>query len=237
MEEFVEKAISIIYPNICVLCGKNIEADKCLCEKCRDDLEYIEEPMCKKCGKQLTQNEQEYCDDCKNKHHYFECGMGIFSYNEKIRKAIYDFKYNNMKSYAKFFGQQMATRSKKQLAYWKPEAIIPVPVSRKKYLKRGYNQAQLIGRELSRLTGIPMDTKILYRIRDTKPQKDMSKNERKKNLESAFIITENIVKYEVVVLVDDIYTTGSTIDECAKTLKEAGVSKVYFLSQSIGAGI
>ncbi len=226
-----------MFPYTCPLCGKLLEDDEMLCKKCETKLKYIKEPICKKCGKQLDEEEKEYCGDCRRRVHVFDAGIGVFAYNDVIRKSIYDFKYKDMRIYSRFYGERMATHSASYIQHWKPDVIIPVPVSKKKFLKRGYNQAELIARELSLHSGIPMDNRVLYRRKDTKPQKEVDRESRRKNLENAFIISQNVVKYKKVVLVDDIYTTGSTIDECARTLKDAGIEKVYFISQSIGAGI
>ena len=233
----LERLVSILYPNVCPICGKTLKIKELLCKSCDKQLEYIKEPICKKCGKQLEIDEQEYCGDCKKYMHVYDSGLGIFAYTDDIKKCIYDFKYNDMKIYAKFFGAKMAERSVDYIKHWDVDVIIPVPVSKEKYVKRGYNQAELIAKELSKQCGVPMDNKVLYRKKNTKPQKEMKREARKKNLEKAFIISRNVVKYKKVILVDDIYTTGSTIDECALALKEAGVSKVYFLSLSIGAGV
>lgn len=226
-----------MYPNVCPMCGKTLEYNEMMCKKCEKELKYIKEPICKKCGKQLDEEEREYCGDCKRRVHTFDAGIGVFAYDEAIRKSIYDFKYKDMKIYSRFYGEKMAVYARDYIEHWKPDVIIPVPVSKKKYLKRGYNQAELIARELAFNCGVPMDNRVLYRRKDTKPQKEVNRDIRRKNLENAFIISGNVVKYKKVILVDDIYTTGSTIDECAKTLKQAGVKEVYFISQSIGAGI
>jgi len=231
------KAVDIIYPYTCPLCGKVTEIEKVLCNTCETQLKYIEEPICKKCGKQLENDEQEYCGDCKRRGHVFDSGIGIFAYDDNVRRSIYDFKYNDMKIYGKFYGIKMAARARGYIEHWKPDVIAPVPVSKKKYRKRGYNQAELIARELAKNCNVPMDARLLYRVKDTKPQKEISKDLRRKNLEKAFLISQNVVKYKKVVLVDDIYTTGSTIDECAKALKAAGVENVFFISLSIGAGV
>ncbi len=226
-----------MYPNTCPACGKTLGIYASMCKKCEKELQYIREPICKKCGKQLDDEEKEYCGDCKKYVHIYDMGLGVFAYNDVIRKCIYDFKYKDMKIYSRFFGEKMAIHSREYLLAWKPDVIIPVPVSKKKYQKRGYNQAELIAKELSVRTSIPIDTKLLYRSKDTKPQKEVNRETRKKNLENAFIIIGNVVKYKKIILVDDIYTTGSTIDECARVLKEAGAKEVYFISLSIGAGI
>lgn len=234
---FWEKIINIVYPNKCPLCGKVLEINELVCKKCESELKYIREPICKKCGKQLCEEEEEYCGDCKGRVHYFDSGIGVFAYTGAIKRAIYEFKYKDMKVYGRFFGKKMAEYAKEYINHWDADVIIPVPVSKKKYLKRGYNQAEILAKELAKHCDVSMDPTVLYRCKDTKPQKEMTRENRKKNLENAFIISGNVVKYNKVILVDDIYTTGSTMDECAKALKSSGVNEVYFISQTIGAGI
>ena len=102
--------------------------------------------------------------------------------------------------------------------------------------KRGYNQAELIANELSQMTHIPVDSDILKRVVNTTPQKELNDKERAKNLKNAFQVNEYIVQYKKIVLVDDIYTTGATLDACAKALKEAGAEKIYFVAACIGTG-
>lgn len=233
----LEKVINIIYPKVCPICGKTLGSYRQMCKKCEMEIKYIKEPFCKKCGKQLEEEEREYCGDCKRRVHIYDSGIAVFAYNDNIKKSIYDFKYNDMKIYAKFYGEKMWECAREYLKVWQPDAIIPVPISEKRYQKRGYNQAQLIAYELSKRCKITMDDKLLYRRKNTKPLKEISRENRRKNIENAFIINGNVVKYKKVVLVDDIYTTGSTIDECARTLKEHGVSQVFFVALSIGAGV
>ncbi len=233
----MDKVINIVYPVVCPVCGKTLGNRRQLCKKCQKEIRYIEEPSCKKCGKQLYENEREYCGDCKKKVHAYDMGIAVFAYNDSIKKSIYDFKYKDMKVYARFYGKKMWEYGKAYLDLWQPQAIVPVPISEQRFRKRGYNQAELIGKELSKNSGIPMDCKILYRRKNTLPQKEVKRENRRKNLENAFHISGNVVKYKKIILVDDIYTTGSTIDECAKVLKAFGVEQVYFISLSIGAGI
>lgn len=114
---------------------------------------------------------------------------------------------------------------------------MPIPIHYKRRVKRGYNQAEILASRLGEYINIPINSKCLVRQSNTKPQKDLSVSERKQNLENAFKIVDNVVKYRKVILIDDIYTTGSTIDECAKVLLSAGVDKVYYISLSIGTGI
>jgi ComF family protein len=119
---------------------------------------------------------------------------------------------------------------------WKPDVLMPVPIHREKLVKRGYNQAQVLAETLGGMWGIPVDAKSLKRKRRTRAQKELNPQERKKNLREAFTLNKK-VKYDTVVLVDDIYTTGSTVDVLAGLLKENGAKKVYFLTVCIGKGL
>lgn len=113
---------------------------------------------------------------------------------------------------------------------------MPVPLHKKRRRKRGYNQAGVLGRRLGRLLGIRVDDKSLLRRVYTDPQKKLGRLERKKNLRNAFALKESFKPVPVVLLVDDIYTTGNTIDAVSEVLKKKGVEKVYFLTISIGQG-
>ena len=112
--------------------------------------------------------------------------------------------------------------------------LIPVPISAHKLLERGYNQAGLLAQQVARRTGIPVREDILLRSGDTKPMKHMSASQRRQNLKKAFTVHGNDVKCKVIMLIDDIYTTGATMDACAAVLKEAGAAKVVWMTLAIG---
>lgn len=119
-----------------------------------------------------------------------------------------------------------------------PDVLVPVPLHRKKLKSRGYNQAACLARALGKNLGLPMDEKLVKRIRNTAPMKRLNPTERQNNLKKAFIIGRNDVKlYDRVILVDDIYTTGTTLDEIAALLKAGGVSEVYCVTLACGAGL
>lgn len=240
--------MDILYPRKCVFCNRTMEVRSYrrlkmgeiydgLCSDCREDSVYVDEPLCMKCGKEIESREGEYCYDCQRRKHIYDRGVAVFKYSDKVRKSIYRFKYSGHKIYGDFYGKEMHDRYREIITLWKPEAIIPVPIYRGKFRKRGYNQAELIGKRLAELTGIPIDTYILTRSRNTIPQKELNYIFRKKNVENAFKVTGSVVKYNKIILVDDIYTTGCTIDACARVLKNAGVKEVYFITICIGQGI
>ena len=116
----------------------------------------------------------------------------------------------------------------------RPDLLIPVPVSADRLEKRGYNQAFILAREISRLTGIPVREDILRRVTDTLPMKNMAPAERQNNLKRAFQAFGNDVSLNSIMLIDDIYTTGATIDACAHALYERGADRVCFMTLAIG---
>ena len=153
-----------------------------------------------------------------------------------MKTSMYAFKYNNRREYAKFYAHAIIENYGNIIASWKADVIVPVPMYKKKKIKRGYNQAEVLAGKLSEKLGIPMDTDIIYRVRNTIPQKELKDEERKNNIKNAFQIRKNGLKYSKIVLVDDIYTTGTTIDECAGEFLQAGVNQVYFITACIGKG-
>lgn len=233
--------IRILYPKKCPVCEKIIpdipeNRNQHICMPCNAKLSYIKPPKCMRCGKQLYGENEEYCTDCRKKTHTFTQGIGVFSYDNNIKKTMYRFKYSNRREYAEFFGNVLASRYGYLIRRWQAEVIIPIPLYRIKYIKRGYNQAELIARALSEQIKIPVDSKILIRSRKTRAMKELNDEERVKNLQNAFKLTENIVKYKKVLLVDDIYMTGATMDACAGVLKKGGAEEVYCASICIGNG-
>lgn len=149
---------------------------------------------------------------------------------------MYRFKYGNRRTYADFF----ADEAQKQYGDWitgkSVEAVVPVPMYRKKEKQRGYNQADVFAKKLADTLGLAYEPAAVQRIVDTKPQKELGDEERKNNLKNAFHVEKFIVKYKYILLVDDIYTTGSTAEAVARQLLAAGVEKVFFLSVCIGNG-
>lgn len=150
--------------------------------------------------------------------------------------SIYQFKYHNRRIYAHTYARELAKYYGNIIERWGIEVLIPVPLHKKKQRKRGYNQAGILADYLSAETGIPVEKNAVYRKKYTAPQKILNNKERKKNLNDAFAVSKKWERQERVLLIDDIYTTGSTMDAIASLLKEKGVHKVYFLTISIGQG-
>lgn len=236
MRRIAHKIIRLLYPPRCPLCGKILAGEGKRCGSCRKKLADIREPLCKKCGKPMTDERTEYCYDCSRNAHVYDRGRGLYLYKGDLKQSLYRFKYGNKREYAAFYGEELATHLGGFLRECQPDALIPIPLHRSKQRQRGFNQAELVAREVGRLCSIPVRTDVLLRTRRTAPQKKLNDQERKNNVKKAFKISQNIVKLKSVVLVDDIYTTGATMDEAAGVLKAAGVWRVFFISICIGRG-
>ncbi len=130
----------------------------------------------------------------------------------------------------------MAEQYEDLLRSWNPDALVPIPLHKTRKRKRGFNQAQLLAEKLGKRLEIPVEKGILERTKKTGPQKELNDVQRRANLKNAFQVRQNDVRLKRIVLVDDIYTTGSTIDAAAAVLLEHGAEKVYFLTICIGRG-
>lgn len=177
---------------------------------------------------------EEYCRDCKKHSYSYEEGRAVWVYTKELRESIYRFKYDNKREYAQFYVQEIVNGYGDWIRYLGVEAILPVPLHKKKQKSRGFNQAEVLAKGIGKALEIPVRTDLVYRQKNTIPQKELNSKERQKNLKNAFKIVQNDVQLNKILLVDDIYTTGSTIEAMASALKQNGVKKVYYIC--LGAG-
>lgn len=218
------------------MCGDLLKVDRYVCEDCSYLISEVKTPCCLKCGCEINDEETEYCDDCARKEKSYVKGFPALNYFGDIRDSVAAFKYHGKKWYADFFADEIIKRHGEAIMDIAPEVLIPVPVHKKKLKLRGYNQAELLANALSVRMSIPTDNEILFRNTNTTPQKILGSSAREMNLKKAFNSTDKIVKYNKVMLVDDIYTTGATIEACTKALNEKGVREVFYTSICIGKG-
>ena len=230
----------VLFPPRCVLCDELLEpGQRWLHPSCRTQLYEVENPVCLRCGRPVISESVEYCFDCARKaekEKSFRQGKALFIYKGEIKKSMYRFKYGNRREYAGYFARQAFCKYGEWIKRIQPDAVVPVPMYRKKKRKRGYNQAEVFAKALAAYGHLTVRSDLVLRIKDTTPQKLLNDAERKNNLKNAFQTTENIVKYKRILLVDDIYTTGSTADAVTECLYKAGATDVYFMSICIGKG-
>jgi ComF family protein len=226
--------LDMLYPRRCPVCHDiAVPGGSRICNVCREKLKPITGPRCFRCSKPLKREEQEYCKDCR-KTRLFDQGIGIFPYGSVLQESLFKLKYGKRQEYGSFYGQIAAVYSREIIRNWGVEIIIPIPLHRKRMEKRGYNQAELIAEALGKTLCIPVDSRLMKRKVNTRPQKELDYRERKQNMKNAFFLKgEN--RYRRILLVDDIYTTGSTIEAAAELLKRNGAENVFFLTIAMGA--
>lgn len=241
-KQLLKTIIDIIYPRRCPICGDiAVPRGDLACSSCRTKLRPIEEPRCKKCSKPIDSEEKEYCHDCENKNYHYIKGFSLWIYDSLMKKSIADFKYHGRREYNEFYVNELTNKFHDEIRKIAPDVLVPVPIHKSKQLQRGYNQADILAKGIGKELNIPVLSHLLHRDKKTLPQKQLNDKERLKNLERAFTFArEESDRYgrtiRTVMLIDDIYTTGSTVEACTKILLENGIEKVYFISICIGKG-
>ena len=179
--------LSFLFPPICPLCAKELlDKGEHICKICSKKQIFIKEPTCYSCGKSMKNQEKEYCSDCRQHPKNFERGMGLCIYQKPVTDSLAAIKYKNERKFAQYYLEEIRKRKYRELLRLKADAVIPVPIHKKKRRKRGFNQAEIFAKGIAEMLNQPMYTKIVERIHDTKPQKQLSPGERKNNLKKAF---------------------------------------------------
>lgn len=223
--------LDLIYPPKCVSCGELIDfrSKKIFCDKCQSSIKFIDGLRCVGCSRPIESGN--YCVFCSSKKHWFNKNYSLFEYDEFIADLIHRFKFKNHPSIGIGLGKIMGKYIPEDFLSIKIDYVVPVPIHKHRMTKRGFNQSEILAREISKKIYLPLKTDIINRVVDTKPQWELDPKERENNLDNAFkckkICDKNIL------LVDDIFTTGSTIDECAKTLKSSGAKTVFSFTVAV----
>lgn len=233
-----EGFLSVLFPARCALCDRALAmGERGLCPVCKGRRQRVAPSHCLKCGRPMEEK-REYCRECEGREREFAAGHSAFLYDTRMKKSIARFKYHGRREYAGYYAAELYRQWGGWIGELAPQALVPVPVHRKRLAKRGFNQAREVAVSLSALCGVPVADDWLFRIRDTKPMKELDKIERVSNLNQAFFIFpqkgELYKNVKCVIIIDDIYTTGSTIEACAQALKREGVETVCFLCVCTG---
>ena len=223
-----EKIINLIYPQVCGICGKiNYNA---VCPKCNVHL--------KKQGKMDILTKEELKENSLEKEKFFEELIYIFKYESQIRELILDYKFNEKSYMYKTFVNFLLKNKKIFENIKKYDKIIPVPISKKRYKERGYNQSLLIAKEISMQISYETNNNIklelvnncLIKTKNIIEQSKLNKEDRQHNIQGVYTLKNgSILTNKSILLVDDIYTTGSTVNECSRVLQQAKPNKIGVL--------
>lgn len=228
----LEKILNVLFPKglKCIFCGDDINSDSpnCICDNCSKALPFVKGKVCVKCGNRIY-DEGDYCIDCKLLERSFEKVVSVFWYSDRIVSKVHQFKYENAKYLAQPFANIMFEKWQNQGVG--VDYIISVPICNSRLKSRGYNQAELLANEFSKLSKTPILKDYLKRVKETQTQVELDKSERAKNLQDAFQMVKRAgIRNKTILLIDDVCTTGATANECAKKILSAGAKKVYVLT-------
>lgn len=229
MKNIKEKCLDILYPPRCPACNGILEdSRRNICPKCEQTFHSVSEHYCLKCGKPVAETE-EYCEECRSRDRKFSQGRGIFLYNTQMKQSLLRYKYYGSREYGKYYAEAICRYAGADIMRWQPDVIVPVPLHRRKKRMRGFNQAADLAERTGKLLGIPFTEEIVYKIKETRSQKKLDSDERKRNLKNAFR-TVTSVKGLRILIIDDVYTTGSTMEAMAECLLEGGAEVVFFVT-------
>lgn len=218
------KLVDLLFPLHCLGCGKE---GSFLCIPCRRALPRMLQPLCPKCGRPLIQDDR--CPACLKYRWEIHGIRSVFLFQGAVQQAVHQFKYNNCKALASPLAELLAEELERRPL--PAQVIVPVPLHPRRLRERGYNQSGLLAKELSRLTGLPLIGDSLLRIKNTSAQARTANAEaRQNNVRGVFFCRDGQLKERHVLLVDDVCTTGATLDSCAVALNRAGASSVWGLT-------
>ena len=213
--------LDFVYPPYCVLCEERLAPDDALvCKRCWDGLPRLTRGL--KPGAHFSREEEKI---------YFATSLAVWQYDNQVEQIIHLMKYDRKKSLAKRLGAAMGEVLLGNEPYARAACLVPVPLHKAKLRERGYNQSLLLCEEISAATRLPIVENTLQRIRYTKPQATLGAEERIKNVDQAFAVKQKErIAGRVCILVDDVVTTGCTVNACARELRGAGASEVLVLT-------
>lgn len=233
-------ALDALFPPRCASCAKF--SGPIFCKKCAPQLRLIEEPCCERCGKTFDSlaRSADICANCRQHPPAFERARACWAFQEPARGAIHSFKYNRRFAMAPRFAHLMlqTPAARAQIRDWQPQCLVPVALHASRARARGFNQSALLARELGFLCDLPA-LDLLKRTRATPPQVGLDLSARRRNVRAAFAIDATLwqnanLAGARILLIDDVFTTGATINECARVLLAAGAGEIGALTIARG---
>lgn len=220
-------ALDLLYPPRCAVCGRL--GKEGLCGGCRAAFAPVPAPVCTWCGVPALRAR---CTRCEQSDRFaFVWARGAGLYDGVLRDAVHALKYDRRRRLAeplgKLLGDLLATATYGHRA---PDALVPIPLHPRRLAERGFNQSEMLARVASRRIGVPIETRALRRVRSTPPQVSLALADRSVNMRGAFVGAPGLVEDRAIIVVDDVITSGATVDAAARALLDAGARVVYAAS-------
>ena len=229
--------LSLLYPPHCAMCGLDTDSGVHLCSTCAAQAKRIKPPFCHQCSQPFDGaiEGKFVCFNCRERKPHFDCAVARYRSTGVVREFIHRFKYNNHFYLRHPLADWMTEGLEDDRIRSQPfDAFVPVPLHPARYRERDFNQAEVLAKIIAQRSGHPV-LPALKRIRYTTTQTRLDREERMENLRNAFRVHHaGTVNSRHLILVDDVFTTGSTVDECARVLREAGAASVRVITVARG---
>lgn len=235
-----EALASLLFPAPCRICARMLDTGNAVpfCHSCLEALEQmLPEPLCSQCGRPIVSKaagegaQAPLCHLCRTGVYAFDLARSFGAYSPRMSRAVLLLKYGHVTPLGLWFAKLLANLAARQPNHFAADVLVPVPLDRGRMRERGYNQAELIARPLARLLRIPFRSYLLVRTRPRPNQLRLTRRERWETVRGAYATHERaLVDNLRVLLVDDVFTTGATLDACSKALKGAGAARVVGLT-------
>jgi len=245
LKSAIDAVAAVLFPAPCRICGEVLTSASRIpvCTECLDDFERIVDPLCACCGRPIATSAageaaasrsfdvpllDTLCRLCRANFYSFDRARSFAIYDRALSETVLLLKYEQVASLAEWFGARLAEIARQAGTEWRADVVVPVPLHRERRRERGYNQAELIAKAVAKRLDLPLDSKLLVRVKPRPPQLVLSRTEHWKSVRGAYVTRagKNIDNVRVL-LVDDVLTTGATLDACSRALKKAGAAKVF----------
>jgi len=225
LESFYRGLLDIVYPPKCLVCGRMQPYP--LCGRCAEKIEVIGPSACPRCGFGM---DSEVCWECHDKRFYFDSAHCYGYYTGALREAIHQFKYAAHRELAPVLAEFLLSMWKGDSRIPYVDCVVPIPIHKKREQERGFNQSRLLAENVAQRFALALAPWAIVRIRPTRPQVELDLHERAANVKGVFDAGRESVEGRHVLLIDDVFTTGSTLDDAARALKAAGALRVHALA-------
>jgi ComF family protein len=238
LQRMLDALASVFFAAPCRICGAVLtNASRIpICENCLASFQPIRDPMCNCCGRPfppnpMVQAEKQLCRLCRANFYAFDGARTYATYGDALGSAILLLKYEEVTRLGHWFADRLAEVAAREAAEWRADVVVPVPLHADRQRERGYNQAELIARPLAKRLSLKFGAYLLMRTKPRPPQLVLSRTEHWKSVRGAYATREGLrVDKLRVLLIDDVLTTGATLDACARALKKAGAAAVFGLT-------
>lgn len=231
--------LELFYPSFpqCPSCGSEFKPQEIsLCNKCITKIEFITDDFCQQCGKSIGAKER-FCQECRQRRFFFAEARAVGIYEQGLKQYIKQLKYDGYQSLARPLGELLSIYTQQFYDLKEIDLITYIPVHQERMEERGFNQAYLLARELGENTNLPVKS-LLARQKNTIKQSKLSRQERLENVQNKFKVEQgHLVKEQKILLVDDIYTTGATVNEASRILLNHSAHSIKVITLATGRGI